>query len=151
MKLLKPVRIEKRIKPRLGRILHEDERGGKVVEMIGMESNRLRQARTPRVQRTISATLKTLQAQLAELDYEINDPVRGSPVWRGTDDLLTSVPGVGDVTARTLIADLPERCHEESRRVFHRMPCSILSIRNIQPTIIGMEPYPLCSDKRLIS
>ena len=42
-------------------------------------------------------------------------------------------------------------CHEESRRVFHRMPCSILSIRNIQPAIIGMEPYPLCSDKRLIS
>jgi transposase len=42
-----------------------------VVEMIGMESNRLRQARTPRVQRTISATLKTLQAQLAELDHEI--------------------------------------------------------------------------------
>jgi transposase len=34
--------------------------------------------------------------------------VRGSPVWRAADDLLTSVPGVGDVTSRTLIADLPE-------------------------------------------
>ena len=79
-----------------------------VVEMIGMESNRLRQARNPRVQHTISNTLKTLEAQLAELDHEINDTVRGSPVWRATDDLLTSVPGVGDVTARTLIADLPE-------------------------------------------
>jgi len=88
-----------------------------VVEMIGMESNRLRQARTPRVQRTISATLKTLQAQLAELDHEINDTVRGSPVWRGTDDLLTSVPGVGDVTARTLIADLPELGQLDRRRI----------------------------------
>ncbi|MDA8248875.1 MAG: IS110 family transposase [Rhodospirillales bacterium] len=88
-----------------------------VVEMIGMESNRLRQARTPRVQRTISATLQTLQAQLAELDHEINDTVRGSPVRRGTDDLLTSVPGVGDVTARTLIADLPELGQLDRRRI----------------------------------
>lgn len=88
-----------------------------VVEMIGMESNRLRQARTPRVQRTIGASLKTLQAQLAELDHEINDTVRGSAVWRGTDDLLTSVPGVGDVTARTLIADLPELGQLDRRRI----------------------------------
>lgn len=88
-----------------------------VVEMIGMESNRLRQARTPHVQRNISATLKTLQAQLAELDHEINETVRGSPVWRATDDLLTSVPGVGDVTARTLIADLPELGQLDRRRI----------------------------------
>lgn len=79
-----------------------------VVEMIGMESNRLRQARNHRVQRTLKATLRTLEAQLAELDREINDAVRGSPVWRAGDDLLTSVPGIGGVTSHTLIADLPE-------------------------------------------
>ncbi len=88
-----------------------------VVEMIGMESNRLRQARSPRVQRTIRATSKTLEAQLAELDRDINDTVRGSPVWRDADDLLTSVPGVGDVTARTLIADLPELGQLDRRRI----------------------------------
>jgi transposase len=42
-----------------------------VVEMIGMETNRLRQARNSRVQRTIKATLKILEAQLAELDRDI--------------------------------------------------------------------------------
>jgi transposase len=88
-----------------------------VVEMIGMEANRFRQARNPRVQRTIKATLKTLEAQLAELDGEINDTVRGSPVWRAADDLLTSVPGVGDVTSRTLIADLPELGQLDRRRI----------------------------------
>lgn len=88
-----------------------------VIEMIGMESNRLRQARSPRVQRTIRATSKTLEAQLAELDRDINDTVRGSPVWREADDLLTSVPGVGDVTARTLIADLPELGQLDRRRI----------------------------------
>ena len=88
-----------------------------VVEMIGMETNRFRQARNSRVQRTIRATLKTLEAQLAELDREINDTVRGSPIWRAADDLLTSVPGVGDVTSRTLIADLPELGQLDRRRI----------------------------------
>lgn len=88
-----------------------------VVEMIGMETNRFRQARNSRVQRTIRATLKTLEAQLAELDHEINDTVRGSPIWREADDLLTSVPGVGDVTSRTLIADLPELGQLDRRRI----------------------------------
>jgi transposase len=46
--------------------------------------------------------LKTLEAQLAKLDREINDNARESPVWRAADDLLTSMPGVGDVTARAL-------------------------------------------------
>jgi transposase len=88
-----------------------------VVEMIGMESNRLRQARNPRVQRTLKAMLRTLEAQLAELDREINNAVRGSPVWRAADDLLTSVPGVGGVTAHTLIADLPELGQLDRRRI----------------------------------
>jgi len=88
-----------------------------VVEMIGMETNRFRQARNPRVQRTIKATLKTLEAQLAELDREIDDSVRGSSIWRAADDLLTSVPGVGDVTSRTLIADLPALGQLDRRRI----------------------------------
>jgi len=88
-----------------------------VVEMIGMESNRLRQARHARVQRTIKVILKTLEAQLAELDRNIDDTVRGSPIWRAADDLLTSVPGIGEVTSRTLIAELPELGHIDRRRI----------------------------------
>ena len=38
----------------------------------------------------------------------IDDQIRGSPAWREAEDLLTSVPGVGPITARTLIAELPE-------------------------------------------
>src|SRR3984885_2607500 len=88
-----------------------------VVEMIGMETNRLHQARNPRVQRMLKATLKTLKAQLAELDRDIDDTIKRSPIWRAADDLLTSVPGVGDVTAHTLIADLPDLGQLDRRRV----------------------------------
>lgn len=88
-----------------------------VVEMVGMETNRLRQVRNPRVQHMVKASLKTLKAQLAELDRDIDDSVKRSPIWRAADDLLTSVPGVGGVTAHTLIADLPELGQLDRRRL----------------------------------
>jgi transposase len=74
----------------------------------GMESNRRRQARSAEVLKGLERTLAALQAALADLDREIDDQVRGSPVWRATENLLTSVPGIGPITARTLIAQLPE-------------------------------------------
>lgn len=88
-----------------------------LVEMIGMETNRLHQARNPGVQRMLRTTLKVLKAQLAELDHDLDDTIRRSPVWRAADDLLTSVPGIGGVTARTLIADLPELGQLDRRRI----------------------------------
>jgi transposase len=88
-----------------------------VVDMIGMESNRRHQARAKPVRRTIAATLKILEAQLADLDRDIGKAIQDSPVWRATEDLLTSVPGVGDVTARTLIALLPELGRLDRRRL----------------------------------
>ena len=53
----------------------------------------------------------------AALHREINDQVRGSPAWREAEDLLTSVPGVGPITARTLIAELPELGRIARRRI----------------------------------
>jgi transposase len=88
-----------------------------LVEMIGMEANRRRQARAARVQATIAATLRTLEAQLAALDGEIDGAVRASPAWRAAEDLLTTVPGIGAITARALIAELPELGTIDRRRL----------------------------------
>jgi len=88
-----------------------------IVEMIGMESNRRRQARNPRVLRGIERTLAALQGALSELDGEIEDNVRGTPAWREAEDLLTTVPGVGPITARTLLAELPELGTIDRRRI----------------------------------
>jgi transposase len=79
-----------------------------IVEMIGMEKNRQHQVRDPSLKDGIQAHLAWLQQALADLDGEIGNLVRRCPAWRETEELLTSVPGVGKVTARTLIAELPE-------------------------------------------
>jgi transposase len=56
----------------------------------------------------ITAHVAWLTAQLDEVDADLARLVRASPVWRAKDDLLRSVPGVGPVTACTLLAKLPE-------------------------------------------
>ena len=43
--------------------------------------------------RRLEAHLAWLQKELAEIDSDLDDAVRGSPAWRATEDLLASVPG----------------------------------------------------------
>ena len=42
------------------------------------------------------------------MDEGLRQTLRGSPVWREKDDLLRTVPGVGEQVSLTLLAYLPE-------------------------------------------
>jgi len=84
------------------------QRRRQIVEMIGAEGNRRHRLGGQRMARRIDAHLAWLQKELSALEADLDDAIRGTPVWREAEDLLTSVPGVGDKLARTLIADLPE-------------------------------------------
>jgi transposase len=78
-----------------------------LVEMLTAERNRLAQA--PRALRgEIQAHITWLQRRLGRLDADLTQAIQTSPIWRVQDDLLQSVPGVGPVLARTLLASLPE-------------------------------------------
>ncbi len=79
-----------------------------IIEMIVAEKNRERRTGVKRIKKSIARLIAALEKELAEIDAEIDTGVRGSPAWRDKEDLLASVPGVGAVTARTLIAELPE-------------------------------------------
>jgi len=82
-----------------------------LVDMLGAERNRQAQVRDRAVQRQIGAHVKWLTKALAELDRDLQDTIRASPVWRETEELLRSVPAIGPVTAHTLIAEVPELGH----------------------------------------
>jgi transposase len=79
-----------------------------IVQMIVAERQREKRMTARRVKRSIARLLTALEKELSELDRAIDDTIRGSPAWRQTEDLLQSVPGVGPVIARTLIAEMPE-------------------------------------------
>jgi transposase len=88
-----------------------------LVEMLVAEQNRRRLLRDRRVQRQLDAHIAWLEEALRRLDQDLTTLMRATPAWREADDLLRSVPGIGPVTACTLIADLPELGRLDRRRI----------------------------------
>jgi len=88
-----------------------------IVEMMAAEGQRDRRLTNKRLKKSIARLRKALEKELAEIDSELDDHVRGSPVWAEKEDLLASVPGVGPVVARTLIAELPELGSLDRRKI----------------------------------
>ena len=78
-----------------------------VLTMQRAEKNRLALA-PARVRKRIEVHLRWLRAELARLDEDLDDMIQQSPVWRAREDLLQSVPGIGPVMSRTVLAELPE-------------------------------------------
>ncbi len=78
-----------------------------LVEMLTVEKNRLVTVR-PSLRGDIQEHLAWLQEKLAKLDVEIDQFIQGTPLWQAKDELLQSVPGIGRITASTLLAELPE-------------------------------------------
>jgi transposase len=82
-----------------------------VQQMLVAEKTRLLQAvgrsRQP-LRKQIKRHIAFLERELRELDTDLDDQLRNSPLWREQDDLLQSVPGIGTKTARVLLALLPE-------------------------------------------
>jgi transposase len=87
-----------------------------IIQMLVAERAREKRA-SPRARKSIARLRKALQSELSDLDGEIDDTVRGSPVWREREDLLASVPGVGPITARTMLAELPELGRLDRRQI----------------------------------
>lgn len=75
--------------------------------MIVMEENRRRTC-TPKVRGNIDQHLAYLRQLLKDLDREIHDSIRRTPLWHEKADILQSFTGVGPKVSASLIADMPE-------------------------------------------
>lgn len=82
-----------------------------LLEMLQAERNRTGQV-FGKGKRGVKKSLKNhisyLERELRMTETDLGDMIKASPVWRERDELLQSVPGVGPVLSRTLLADLPE-------------------------------------------
>jgi transposase len=79
-----------------------------LVELRVAERNRLRQSSAGWVRSDLERSIDALTKRIEAIDAEIEDHVKGSPIWQVQEDLLRSVPGVGKTLSRTLLAELPE-------------------------------------------
>jgi transposase len=75
--------------------------------MLTAENNRLHSASKP-VAKRISAHIRWLEKELERTDRDLDKAIKDSPALRENEALLRSVPGVGPVLARTLLAEVPE-------------------------------------------
>ena len=75
--------------------------------MIAAEGNRLRTA-TRRIRPQVQEHIQWMKDNLEQLDRDLDDTIRSSPMWKAKDQLLRSAPGVGPVLSMTLLSELPE-------------------------------------------
>jgi transposase len=78
-----------------------------LVDMRTMEHNR-RLSAPQTLHARLDNHLAWLDAEITALEQEISDFIQQNPAWAAKDAVLQSAPGVGQVTARTLLAVLPE-------------------------------------------
>ena len=78
-----------------------------IINMITAEKNRLSTAGET-VKPGISAHINWLEKELNEINRNIKQKVKDSPIWREKDELLQSVPGVGTNLSAIILAELPE-------------------------------------------
>jgi transposase len=103
-----------------------------LVTMRAQEKTRL--ASVPAVARKdVEQHIAWLDKRIAKLEADLGDRLKKSEVWCHKAALLDSVPGVGEVTTFSLLADLPE--------------LGTLSRQKIA-ALVGLAPFPDDSGKR---
>ncbi len=78
-----------------------------LVEMLTAEQNRRLRANGPII-KDIDAHVVWLKQRIKSVDGDMIGAIKSSPIWQAKADLLRSVPGMGQVTTATLLAELPE-------------------------------------------
>src|SRR5207245_5946424 len=122
--LAKTDRIDAAVLARFGqqvqpRLLEEDParraelmqlvaRRRQLIELRTMESNRQEQTTAPAAQKSIRHVLQLLDQQVEQIEVEIDRLLQSDDDWRAKIELLTTTPGVAQVTSATLVAEVPE-------------------------------------------
>ena len=79
-----------------------------IIRMTTAEKNRLGASTSKAVRGRIEAHIRWLEKELSRTDRDLDETIENSPTFKENEVLLKSVPGVGPVLCRTLLAELPE-------------------------------------------
>jgi transposase len=88
-----------------------------LIEMATSEKNRLQMACGKALKKRIKAHVEWLEAEISRTDEDLDRAIEDNAAFKADETLLRSVPGVGRVLARTLLAELPELGKLESKRL----------------------------------
>jgi transposase len=103
-----------------------------IIQMLVAERQRQQHPLSRAMKKSVARLILALEKELNALDEGIDEALRGCEAWKEKQDLLKSVPGVGDVTARTLLAEMPELGTLDRRKI---------------AALAGLAPYTQSSGK----
>jgi len=103
-----------------------------LMDMRTSELHRSHRVTDLKVKRSCMDHIAWLDKQIKDLDDEVGRLVESSPAWRAQDNLLQSVPGVGDNLSHTLLASLPELGRLDRQKI---------------ASLVGLAPIPHDSGK----
>lgn len=78
-----------------------------LVQMRMQESLRLQGASAVQA-KSLKAHIAWLDKRIAQIERELGTCLRSSDAWRVKDDVLLSIPGVGEITSRSVLSRCPE-------------------------------------------
>ena len=93
-----------------------------LIEMLVSENNRLGTA-PKALQKRIRAHIEWLRKEISRTDKDLDEAIEDSATFKENERLLRSVPGVGRVLARTLLAELPEL-----GALTHKRVCALVGV-----------------------
>jgi transposase len=123
-------RFAKAVEPRTSVIPEEEAvalqgilaRRRQLIEMLVSENNRLKMASKPLAKR-IRAHVQWLEKEIERIDGDLDRAIEENAAFKANEALLRSVPGVGRVLSRTLLAELPEL-----GEITHRRLCALVGV-----------------------
>jgi transposase len=105
-------RVKPEVRPQPDAQLQEFQellmRRRQITDMLVAEKNRRDQARSARVRKSVQEHIDWLKKQLQDVDTELKGQVENSPSWNAQVELLKQLPGIGKVTAFTMLCVVPE-------------------------------------------
>ena len=112
------------VRPALVKLPSEEEqalaalvsRRRQLLEMRVAEQNRLETA-AKKLREGIRTHIDWLNAEVKRIEKDMDDFIQQTPLWREKDELLKSVPGIGSITACTLLSELPELGHLDRKEI----------------------------------
>ena len=88
-----------------------------LADTLQAERCRAALATTSEVRASLHIVIEALAASLATIDQALATRIAADPQTAALDGLLRSIQGIGPITARTLIADLPELGHLNGKEI----------------------------------
>lgn len=121
--------------PELVKLMALTQRRQDITHMLVQEKNRRQSPQiTSFLLESCKKVIQTLEAQIKSIDQEIEKLIQSNVLWKQKKEVLETIPGIGPVISRTLLALAPELGHINRRQI---------------ASLAGVAPHPFESGQKI--